>query len=364
MLRYYPGLRFKQGEYSGLAKLASDIRQHIEPRFVIPSAKEYDPELGHVPSIDELAYITGERIGKHWPIGRAFLDAQFIERDLDQPSLRKMFRLAQMRNAEIVPVATIESLQSGLYDGVRGDGGIKLALLIGYEDVDPSTIAGVLRAAGLDASDCVVFVDFTGASLQPEIAAGSVAGIFDTVNGIGRWARIVYQASNFPLKNPAKGGADEMVPRHEWFSFHLAMAECHVPADVIGYGDFAADCGEMSFPKKGGGRAIRHLRYTTETATLVVRAEDTGRDRELMQDVCKRILNSGYFAGQAFSAADDAIFCVAKGIGGVGPGNGSTWREWNTVHHVTRVVRDLGKIAGVRFADRKVTAEEVNERLI
>jgi hypothetical protein len=68
-----------------------------------------------------------------------------------------------------------------------------------------------------------------------------------------------------------------------------------------------------------------------------------------MRGVCERILRSGKFAGRGFSSADDYIFMTAKGWDG--PGNGSTWREINTTHHVTRVVRDIGGIKGMSFAE-------------
>jgi hypothetical protein len=34
---------------------------------------------------------------------------------------------------------------------------------------------------------------------------------------------------------------------------------------------------------------------------------------------------------------------------------GSTWREINTAHHITRVVRDIGTIKGMSFVEAKVS---------
>lgn len=78
MLPYHPALRFKQGEYSAGAKIARDIQRHVHPRFIIPPPTESDPEKGGPPTADEIARFTGERIGKHWPLNPAFLDAQFV----------------------------------------------------------------------------------------------------------------------------------------------------------------------------------------------------------------------------------------------------------------------------------------------
>ena len=122
---------------------------------------------------------------------------------------------------------------------------------------------------------------------------------------------------------------------------------------MTAYGGFGADCGEMAFPKGPSGRAIRHLRYTTPDHTLVVRGKNEGRDNDVMKDVFQRIVDSGHFAGQHFSYADDRIWRGAKGLDG--SGNASMWREWNMAHHITRVVRDRGAMEGITFVDGRVS---------
>jgi hypothetical protein len=357
MLPYYPGLRFKQGEYTAAGKLPADVQRFIEPRFVLPPLTEPDPQLERTPTVDEIAHLTGNRVGKHWPTRRAFLDTHFIARELGDVGLLRLFRTVWERNAQIVPVARLTDLVDPLFRNLRCAGPAKLAVLVDYEEVDREAITEALKAAGLGATDCVVFVDFTNAPLDPKIATGSVSGVLDLVGEVGLWQRVIFQGSNFLNKNPAGAGKTEVIPRHEWDVFHAALKECSIPPDRLGYGDFGADHGKMAFSrKKGGGRAHRQLRYTTTTNTLVVRGADTGTDADEIADVCKRIVNSGHFAGQAFSEADDRIYCLAKGIVS-GPGTASNWREWNMLHHMMRVIRDLGAIAGVEFALGRVTPE-------
>lgn len=357
MLPYYPGLRFKQGEYTAAGKLPADVQRFIEPRFVLPSLTETDPALERRPTVDEIAYLTGDRVRKHWPIRRAFLDTHFIARDLGDLGLLRLFRTVWGRNTQIVPVARLTDLVNPLFRNLRCSGTTKLAVLVGDEEADGEAITEALRTAGLEASDCIIFVDFTGAPLDPKIATGSVSGVLERVSDVGPWQRVVFQASNFPDKNAAAPGQTELIPRHEWDVFHGALKECSIPPDRLGYGDFGADHGKMVFPrKKGGGRAHRQLRYTTATGTLVVRGADTGKDADVMADVCKRIVDSKHFAGQAFSEADDRIYCLAKGIK-PRPGSASNWREWNMLHHMIRVIRDLGALAGAEFAPGRITAD-------
>jgi hypothetical protein len=80
MLPYYPGLRFKQGEYVAAGKLPADVQRYVEPRFVLPSLKEPDPALDRPLTLDEIAYLTGDRVGKHWPLRRAFFWTRTLSR--------------------------------------------------------------------------------------------------------------------------------------------------------------------------------------------------------------------------------------------------------------------------------------------
>lgn len=353
MMPYYPALRFKQGEYYAGSRIGRDIQGYVQPRFIIPPPKESDPEKGSPLTVDEIAHWTGERIGKHWPLFPAFLDAQYVASILGDSGLSKLFRSAQRYNEKLVPVATVDDLFKPLYRTFKSDGWPKLGVYVPYDDITPDLLRAGLDAVRCSPEDCVVFVDFTGAELSPEIAAGSVRGVFEFLYETAYWGRIIFQGSAFPPTNPAECGGQFFVPRNEWKTFHAAIGENSVPTDRIGYGDFGADCGEISFPKKsGGGRPIPHLRYTTATHILVVRGQETGTNEEAMLDVFNRILESGYFAGRGFSYADNEIWRRAHSLDSCG--SASMWREWNMAHHITRVVRDFGAMSGIAFEDRYV----------
>ena len=79
-----------------------------------------------------------------------------------------------------------------------------------------------------------------------------------------------------------------------------------------------------------------------------------------MQDVCKRVVNSGHFAGAVFSHADLLIYRTAHGL--EGPGNATTWRQINTTHHVTRVVTDVANVRGIvirEIAEERAPQEQM-----
>ncbi|MBP2236343.1 hypothetical protein J2Z31_002857 [Sinorhizobium kostiense] len=354
MLPYHPALRFKQGEYLATGKVARDIQKHIQPRFILAPPKEKDPEKGKPLTEEEIAVLTGERIAKHWPLYPAYLDAQYVAPFLGDGGLKQLFRIAQRRNEQLAVVATVKDLFNPIYRDFLRSSAPRIGIYLPYEDVDVDSLLKGVKAIGCETTECALFVDFTKAPLSVEGVSGSVAGVFDMLGTAAQWARIIFQGSNFPTKNPAENDSQCSIPRSEWQVFLAALNECSVPPNVIGYGDFGADHGEIKFRRKGGGSApIRHIRYTGKKATFVFRGRESGKQGEVMRAVCERVLSSGEFAGQGYSYADDIIWRVAKGMSAAG--TPSMWREWNMAHHMTRVVRDLGSMAGVTFADGPVS---------
>ncbi len=353
MLPYRPALRFKQGEYLAAARIPREIQKHIEPYFIIRPPKERDPEKGGPLTADEIAHLTGERLGKHWPLYRAYLDPQYVLPLLRDDGLMRMFQIAQARNPNLVPAVTLSQLQNPVWQKLVRPTAPRLAIHLPFEQLDDVALIEGLRAVGCRAEDTDVFIDFTGAPFELEDIAASVAGQFDALAEIAPWRHIIFQGSAYPVKNPAEEGKEIAVHRHEWMTFLRAMADCNVAPERLGYSDFGADCGEINFPRKGGGKPIRHARYTGAKTTFVVRGKDTGSHADNMTDVFKRLIESEHFSGQGFSYADRRMWEAAKGISTCG--NPSMWREWNMAHHMVRVVRDLGALAGVTFADGPVS---------
>jgi hypothetical protein len=363
MLPYYPALRFKQGEYVASSKLARDIKCQVQPRFIIPPPKDVDPEKGRLLTPDEIAYLTGERIGKHWPHLPAFLDAHFVAKLLGEDGLVRLFEVAQSRNAQLIPTANIKDLFNPIYRRFLGNSCPKVGVYLPYERIDLTLLMEGVRAIGCRSEDCVLFVDFTGAPFEVEGVAGSVAGIFDELGAASRWHRIVFQGSAFPKTNPMKGEGHIVVPRYEWQVFLSAINECSVPPDVLGFGDFGADCGKINFsPKASGGNPIRHLRYTTADSIVVVRGSDTGLQGAAMRADCQWLVESEDYTGQHFSYADDMIWRVSRGLSS--GGTPSMWRELNMAHHMTKIVRDLGAMEGVVFADVPISTEQEQIELL
>jgi len=363
MLPYHPALRFKQGEYTAIGKIAPDIQRQIQPRFIIPPPKEFDPAKGRPLTAEEIAYESARRIGKSWPFEHAFLDAQYVGSFIGDAGLKKLFSVAQRQNSKLVAVATADDLFNPTFAHFLRASAPRLGVFVHYEKIDIGRVLAGLRAIGCAPEDCVIFVDFNRAPLELKGIEFSVAAILDDVAAAAQWQRIVFQGSSFPKTNPAKTKGTFNVARHEWDVFQAAIKECAAPPGLIGYGDYGPDTSEIKFPRKSGGAApYRHIRYTVDGSSMIVRGSDTGTQTSAIQDVCRTILSSGKFLGRDYSYADEAIYQI--GNGRWPGGSPSMWREWNMAHHMTYIVRQLGAQVGEKFRFSQVTDEPLQSSFL
>lgn len=362
---YVPALRLKQGEYKGLRRLSPDVADKILPRLVIPPPKERDPEKRRPLTKDEVIYETGRRIAAHWPLRNALLDVRFLFKDFGEIEsadwLPRIFDVAREAGARPIPMVELSDARTPRIVGTRQTLArneiSKIGIRVEYTEIDddlPEKITALMMALGVTPNECTVLADFADADFSnPEAVADIAQRAVEDLQFIGRWHQIVFQGTNYPVVNPAQPNSKKEIPRNEWLAWKRAIKLDGKSSNHLLFGDYGADCAEFKFSNKSGGIPIRHYRYATPGSWLVVRGEATGKTDQVMQDVCQRILASGLFAGRQFSSADDYIYRTAKGWDG--PGNGSTWREINTAHHITRVVRDIGAIKGISFSDVKVS---------
>ena len=359
MIQYYPTLRFKLGEYAASAKLQDEIQRHMFPRFVIPPLNEKDPELGRLLTLDDdVAYVTGTRIGKYWPLQPAFLDTRFVAQDLGERGLVRMFEVARSYNSNLIPIANYFDLNGPVYRELASKTYPRLGVHVPFDEVDANALLEGVIHAGCEPEACDIFVDFSEADLEPSRASDVISSVLDLIGGVALWRKIIFLASVFPTKVLVQHGQTVPVPRNDYKSFLSALNTVSIPQNRIGFADYGADCVISGFRVNSGGRAIRHLRYTTPNEYVIVRGKDTGTDEQSMTDVCRRVIELENFAGLDFSYADYRVFRNAKGLASCG--NASMWREWNTAHHITMVVHSLGRLAGIEIG--RLDVPEVMEQ--
>lgn len=357
---YVATVRLKQGEYLALSETSSDVAERLLPHFVLPPPKDRDPEKGRVLTTDEIVYENGLRVGKYWPFRTCLLDPRFLFKRLGTSEakvwLPRLFRTAANSNARAIPVCTLADLEGDRLQAFQaitnpGDVGVALRLTLrdlGDERLQNRVHAALLKIVALP-SQCILVLDLSGADFSAtESVAEFIVGAFQRVFEIGRWRRIVTTATSYPEKNPAEENGEVLLQRNEWDAWNIAVNHDSVIRQNLMYGDFAADSSKFVF--SGGTTPIRHYRYTSEKGWFVVRGSKSIELKATMVDVATRIVKSRHFLGKNFSTADRFIFETANGAAS-GPGNAMIWRKVNTIHHLTLIIRDLGRVYGYKIRE-------------
>ncbi|MGJ5175785.1 beta family protein [Bradyrhizobium oligotrophicum] len=361
---YSPVLRLKEGEYTALGQLPADVLARLLPLFVIPPAKERDPELQRQLTASELVSIPGQRLGKHWPLRPCMFDPRFLFKQLGADNaaewLPELFRVAMAAHGRPIPVVDLRTVERGALDAIRSVVHRlthNLALRVTLDDLTRTDLRTRIHSALLKISlkpqDCILILDFGKAELSDPQAVGEILlAQFQKVMELGLWGQVIWHATSYPEKNPASPGQLVELPRNEWLAWSHAINLDSGLRKHLMFGDFAADSAKFAFGS-GGIAPICHYRYSTPRLWIVIRALEAVTVREGMKEIATRLVSSEHFAGRAFSRGDRYIADTASGRDG--PGNATTWRKVNTVHHLNRVVTDLGPHLGYQIAERKDT---------
>ncbi len=352
---YYPVLRLKEGEYVALTTLPPSVANLISPVFVVAPPKERDPELGRALQLDECAYFAARRIASYWPNRLCFIEARFVLKEFGHEDsnawLPRLFDLARKNGGIPVPVVSLKDAVGESANAfkvcISSMASIRLGIRVSFNDIDEdlvSKLKAALNAQNIRAQESVVFIDFAEADISdPDIVSDVLLATFHLIQEAGDWAKIVFQATNFPETNPAPVGGSVKIDRTEWKVWRkLAQTDSDV-LNHLAFGDFGADSAKFEF-KSGGAKPIPHLRYCGSEEWHVIRGGDLGKQETLMRSVARSVLDCGSYMGRSFSDADDQIYRMAHGL--MGCGTATNWRGINTAHHITKVVNDLGKIYG------------------
>lgn len=360
---YCPALRMKAGELNGVRELAPDVAAHVLPRFIVPPLCERDDDQPKLFLLDNIPDVGG-LLSRHWLNRPAIIDSTYLisERGSDNLAswLPQMFRRARSLHVRAIPMARLADLgaleMDAFKESIENADDLKFCICVNSGEMVGTefgvTLSRAVEQLGLQAVDCAVIADFSDSDFSaPDLVAPILGGALELLQDLGQWRHIIFQGTHYPEKNPAEHGASELWPRNEWAAWRQAVSFDPATAEHMIFGDYAADCAKMVF---GGsaGKAIRHYRYTTESAWLVARGGKAGPDKMIMEEICGRIVASGHFAGPQFSTADAYIALTAQGLNG--PGNSTIWRQVNTTHHLTRVVVDVANVRGISIEELPV----------
>lgn len=375
---YSPSLRFKKGEYLALSELDDAIKDLTLPHLVIPPISARDSEMNRKLSRDEFFPVQIGRIARNWGSRTCLLDMRFVEfahgAIEDGERLFKFLNSSSKFGCSVIPVFDLTTPPNRL-DAIRRhwlQTRCGLALRIPFLDLGRHDLSkfvqNLLLKMVAKPSEVALIFDLSGSVFdeEDEEFSRSLLVWLEQLQEIGLWRRIIVTWSSYPFKNPAPQNDQVRVPRKEWNIWKMVVALDKRANDYCMFGDFGADNSNILF--KGGGLPITHLRYTLSSDWLVVRggassvgAEGVAPIDGTLREVSRKIIASGFFAGDTFSAGDEFIADCAAGRCSLG--SASEWRNANMNHHITRVVIDLAALDAKVIPVRKTRRTPIQSEL-
>lgn len=352
MIEYVCAVRWKKGESEALWTLDDPVKDLLAPHIILPPRSAKDIDKGRPLHRNEYLNVHVGRIATFWPKRPCVLDFRFakLNDDIgkDAKQISAFLALANQSGCLAIPTVDLRTNEERLAV-IRTywlDTNCGLAIRITLDNLTDSDLTAKLHALLLrlvaKPSECLLVLDLSDADLSDVDSFSTfVLDWILKVQKIGLWRRVVVESSNYPGINPApQGGGVATIPRNEWLAWQQIISKDGHIHDLAVFGDFGADHGSIDF--RPGGKVIAHLRYATPKDWRVERGGSaTTTDDGSIHAVARRIVKSGHFAGEKFSAGDEFIAdCAANRV----EGNPSDWRRSNMNHHMTRAANDLGTL--------------------
>jgi hypothetical protein len=371
---YAAFLRDKSAEHAAVQALDRANKNILLPCFIMAPFSVKDQEKKRQLSKPEYFDTHLGRLARSWGRRTSLLDVRFLKFDKDPQQdaadLAEFLANGLRYGCSTMPVLDLKmselrrkAIRAHWQDTKNG-----LGLRITLGDLLNPKLGTMIQRILLDAvakpQECVLILDFSDADLSDHEGFGDFEAEWVLrAQEFGLWRRTIVAATSYPEKNPAPENGQIEVQRKEWQAWKHAQNLDSRVGKLALFGDYGADNAKINF--NGGGRAITHIRYAARDKWLIVRG---GTPNLLgdgsLRDVAKRIILSGTFAGDLFSAGDEFLAACASGLGTIG--NPTTWRAANMNHHLTRATQDIADFLNIEIpavARRKAVQEDLFLRL-
>jgi hypothetical protein len=354
---YVPVLKGKEGEYSALEALPSDVRTRLMPLIEIPDVPYDYTNDGSAKSLDDHLSGTARRLKKCCQGSPLFLDLPWFEGEerLSDGRVALEAVLADCVNQGVRAVPVVSRKKSAEYLSAAGrysakaDSGACIRLLVAdfAEEVDVEAetrrLLGGLGVADTSSIDLVLDLEDLG--LDTARAALVARSVFSMIPAKDEWRRIILVAAFFPEDlSDVDAATVTTLPRREWDLWKtLQKRPGLLPRRDLIFGDYG-----IAHPvtKELDPRTMRmsaSIRYTTPKNWLVLKGRNVrqyGFDQYF--ELCKELVKRPEYCERSFSWGDGYISDCADGM--VGPGNATTWRKVGTNHHITLVVTEIASL--------------------
>lgn len=353
---YVPALRWRQGEYQALNRLAAAVKDHIVPYVTIPEV-EFDFELWQPKkSVQEHVHPFAARFNAKWGKRPAWVGVHPSIADKPMDDGRDIrtyvFEALRVFETNAIPAAPLDASQN-IVASVRAivaADGLGAAISIRLEDLmkpDARTRVEAMAAlldVALDEVD--LLIDFGAPNFEPYgVFSEALIAAMRRLGDLHAFRNLVVIGTSIPetFRDVAKG-ADQL-PRHDWLFYRKLISQIPAGMRLPNFGDYTIVHPEFTPIDMRKIKSAGKLVYTTPMVWEVRKGGAFRDNPEQMHDHCASILASGKFSGAQYSSGDDYIAKCAARI--VGPSNQTRWKDVAVNHHITHVLDDLARLGAV-----------------
>jgi hypothetical protein len=351
---YVPALRWRQGEYQALARLAAAAKDRVVPFIIIPEV-EFDFETWQPKKkVQEHVQPFAGRFKAKWGRRPAWIGVHpaIADNPMDNGGdiLSYVFdalRVLETNAIPAVPLDVAPSVGTSVQAIVATDG-LGVAIAIRLEDLmKPGVRARIDRlAASLGAvlSEVDLVIDLGAPNFEPYAAfAGALIKSMARLGDLHAFRNFVIIGTAIPetYKDVAKG-ADQL-PRHDWLFYLTLISNMPIGMRQPNFGDYTIVHPKFTPIDMRKIKSAGKLVYTTPKAWEIRKGGAFRDNPSQMHDHCASIIASGRFSGAHYSSGDDYI--AKCGARTKGPSNQSWWKFVAINHHITHVLDDLATFA-------------------
>lgn len=347
---YVPALRWRQGEYQALLRLADAAKERIVPYIMIPEIEFDFDEWQPKKSVHEHVHPFAARYQKKWGKRPAWIGVHASIVDKPMADGRDIFtyvfdalRSCEANAVPLVPLGADAAVERSVGAVVARDGqGVAIAVRL--EDLmKPQARARIddfASSLAVAPEDVDLILELGAPNFEPYDAfAGGLVVAIRRLGDLGVFRNFVVVATAIPetFKDVAKGL--DQLPRHDWLFYKTLVGKLPQGTRRPNYGDYTIVHPSFSAIDMRKIKSSGKIVYTTDTSWFVSKGGAFRGNPEQMHDHCAAIIRAGVFKGAAYSSGDAYIAdCAVKKAK---PSNLTRWKGVTINHHITHVLDDL-----------------------
>lgn len=355
---YVPALRWRQGEYQALYRLAPAVKDQVMPLITVPPV-EFDFELWQPKkSVHEHVHPFIARFDMKWGKRPAWiaLDTNIAVGRMNDGSHPFDYVLAGLRPKGAIAIPAlpldIDCDTTNAAARATASDGQGAAVLLRLEELmsgNPrKAIVNFAKSLDIGLDELDVIVDLRARNFEPyKVFAAALTAALKRLGNLHEVRNFVLLGTAIPDSFAQLAKGSDAIPRHDWLFFKELISAMPAGMRRPIYGDHTIVHPEFTALDMRKVKAAGKIVYTTPE-TWATRKGGAFRDNPAqMHAHCAEVIEDPAFAfrGADFSYGDKYIAdCAVKAER---PSNLSRWKDVTINHHITTVADDLATLFGM-----------------